>query len=171
MAGEFCRGVQERMTEALLARRDADAPDLLHAESCPACAAQRDDLLAIRAGLDALPAPAPAAEVVTAARRRAIAALAVEAAPARAPLPSGYRRELLRILAAPLAALPVVLLWNWAVLAWGAELLAGLVPAALLAAVGAAYAVAAGGSVALLFGSIPFVAHGQAQQRLPEVNP
>ena len=163
-----CRGVQERLTEALLAQRDAGAPDLLHAQGCAECAAHRDDLLAIRADLDALTVPEPAPEVLAAARRRAGAALAAAPAGARAPLPAGYGRELARILSAPLALLPVVLLWNAAVLFYGAELLAGLVPGALLAVLGAAYAVAAGGTLALVFGSIPFIAHGQARQKLRE---
>ena len=65
--------------------------------------------------------------------------------------------------------LPLVLLWNWAVLAFGGELLAAWLPTALVAGVGAAYALAAGGALAAVFGSLPVVALGRIQQRPREV--
>ena len=76
----------------------------------------------------------------------------------------------MRILASAAAALPLVLLWNFAVLSLGGELLAGLLPATLLGGLGAAYVLAAGGWLAVVYGSIPFVAHGQARRRLREAN-
>jgi len=163
-----CVGVQERLIEALLAHDEAAAPDLAHSESCDACRTLRDDLLHVRAGLgtDAEQEPAPAVVQRTllatrsALRRRA---------PARAPLPAGFKRELARLLAAPLAVLPLVLLWNWTVLAFGGELLAAWLPTAAIVALGAAYALAAGGSLAAVFGSLPVVAHQRTQQRLREV--
>ncbi len=168
---EPCAGVQERMVEALLAQRDAGAPDLAHAESCDACRAHRDDLMALRAGLDAEPWPELPEALAERARAAAFAELAATAEPARAPLPEGFGRQLVRVLAAPALLLPVIVAWNAAVLFFAAELLAGAVPAAVLTTAGAFYALAAGGSVALLFGSIPFVAQLEARRRLCEVTP
>jgi hypothetical protein len=165
----MCEGVQGRLMDALLAQQDAAAPDLAHSEGCDDCRALRDDLLTLRVGLDAAPAPDLSPEVFARTQERAFAALAEERVPSRAPLPDGFGRQLARVLAPPALLLPLVVLWNFAVLSLGGELLAGLVPAALLTAVGAAYAMAAGGSVALLFGSIPFVAQHEARRRLHEV--
>lgn len=163
-----CTGVQERLIEALLAHDQAAAPDLAHAEGCAACRTLRDDLLDVRAGLGADAEHEPSQALVqrtllatrSALRRRK---------PVEAPLPVGFKRELARLLAAPLAVLPLVLLWNWTVLVFGGELLAAWLPTALIAALGAAYALAAGGSLAAVFGSLPVVAHGRTQQRLREV--
>ena len=165
-----CDAVQERMTEALLAQRAPAAPDLLHAEGCAACAACRDELAALRAGLDAWDAPELPTRVGEAARRRAQAELSRGGAPARAGLPAGFGRELGRVLGGALVALPVVLAWNAAVLLLGGELLRGLVPAGLAASLGAAYAVAAAGWLAFSFGALPLVADGQARRRLQEVS-
>jgi len=162
-AADPCAGVQERLEEALLARRAAAPPDLAHAEGCPVCGRCRDDLLALGADLDAAPAPEPPAAVVHAARRRAAEELRRGAV--RRPLPQGYGRELLRLLGGATAAFPAVLLWNAAVLALGAELLPRWLPPALVSLVGVGYAVAAGGTVALVFGALPVVAHGRVQQR------
>jgi hypothetical protein len=161
-----CAGVQERMTEALLARGAPAAPDLLHAESCAACAACRDELAALRAGLDSIELPELAAARFEAARRSAIAEL-TRAAPG---LPEGFGRELGRVLGGALAALPVVLAWNAIVLVVGGELLRGLVPSGLAAGLGTAYAIAAAGWLAFLFGALPLVADGQARRRLQEVH-
>ncbi len=160
---EPCAGVQERMTDALLDHRGPAAPDLLHAEGCAAFAA-------VRAGLDAGPEPELPAARLAEARRLAAAELARGASPARARLPAGYGRELGRVLAGALAALPIVLAWNAAVLLLGGELLAGLVPRGLAAGLATAYVVAAAGWLAFLFGALPLVADGQARRRLQEVH-
>jgi hypothetical protein len=166
-----CTGVQERMIEALLAHRDAAAPDLAHAETCDECRSQRDDFLAMRVGLDEAPWPELPEELAERARVAAFAELAAHAQPAHAPLPQGFGRQLVRVLAAPVLLLPFIVAWNAAVLSFGGELLAGTVPTAVLGTAGVFYALAAGGSVAVLFGSIPFVAQAEARRRLCEVTP
>jgi hypothetical protein len=166
-----CDAVQERMTEALLDQRAPAAPDLLHAEGCLACAACRDELAALRAGLDAEPSPELPAGLAAQVRRRALEELARGGVPARAGLPLGFGRELGRILAGAVAALPLVLAWNAAVLVFGGELLRGLLPNGLAIALAAAYALAAAGWLAVLFGALPLVAYGQARRRLQEVHP
>lgn len=167
---EPCAGVQERMTDALLDHRDPTAPDLLHAEGCAACAACRDELAAVRAALDAGPEPMLPAARLAEVRRLAAAELARGASPAGARLPAGYGRELGRVLAGALAALPIVLAWNAAVLLLGGELLAGLVPRGLAVGLATAYGVAAAGWIAFLFGALPLVADGQARRRLQEMH-
>lgn len=171
MSHETCQGVQERLMDALLAREDPAAPDLAHSEGCDACRALRDDLLALRAGLDAIPSPEPSEDVVSRTRERALAALAAGPVRGRASLPEGFGRQLVRVLAPPALLLPLVVLWNFAVVSLAGDLLRGFLPAALLNAAGVAYALAAGGCLALLFGSIPFVAHHEARRRLREVTP
>jgi len=166
-----CAGVQERMIDALLAHADADAPDRVHAETCADCREHRDALLALRSGLDAAPEPELSAALAERTRRRAADALLRETVPHRAPLAEGFGRELLRLLSPALLLLPLVVAWNAAVLFYFGELLAGLVPAALLSVAGAAYALAASGSVALVFGSMPFVAQREALRRIQEVTP
>lgn len=165
MSGMSCRDVQERLDDAFFARREPGAEDRAHAGTCAACGAHRDDLLQIAAMLEAAPTPEPTAALSARTLRRATAELG------RAGLPHGFARELVRLLWGPVAALPVVLAWNAAVLSAGAALLAGLVPAELLTVVGSAYVVAAAGWLSLLFGALPFVAHGRARQRLLEVVP
>jgi len=169
VSNETCERVQERLMDALLAQQDAAAPDLTHSEGCHECRALRDDLLAMRVELDAVPLPELSPEVFARTRERAFAALAEQRVPSHAPLPEGFGRQLARVLTPPALLLPLVVLWNFAVLSLGGDLLTGLVPAALLTAVGGLYALAAGGSVALLFGSIPFVAQHEARRRLHEV--
>lgn len=166
-----CAGAQERMIEALLAHRDAAAPDLAHAQACDDCREHRDSLLALCVGLDEAAWPALPEALAERARRAAFAELAARIEPAQAPLPEGFGRQLVRVLAAPTLLLPIIVAWNAAVLFFGGELLAELVPSAALATLGAFYALAAGGSVALIFGSIPFVAQLEARRRLCEVTP
>lgn len=167
-----CDEIQARLTDAFLAREEAAVGDVRHADGCDACGALQTELAALAEGFAAAPEPALRDEAFAAAHTRARAALR-SARPlperAHATLPVGYGRELTRILAGATAALPVVLVWNLAVLSLGSMLLRGVVPPLLLGALGTAYVIAAAGWLALLYGSIPFVAHGQVQRRLQEV--
>jgi hypothetical protein len=171
MPAEPCAAVEGRLVEALLARREPDPADLEHTRECVACAAARDELRALHLALGALPAPEPSRELASAAWRRAARELrAVPAAPAtlRRGVPEGFARELARLLAVALAPLPLVALWNGALLALGDRLLAGLVPAPLLSALAAAYVLSAAAWLSLLYGSLPFVAQRRAERRREE---
>jgi hypothetical protein len=61
-----------------------------------------------------------------------------------------------------------VLLWNAAVLTLGGQLLEGLLPAALVHALGAAYVLAGATWLACLYGSLPLVAARQLRRRALE---
>jgi hypothetical protein len=176
MSETRCEAVQERLTESWLGRRAGAADDRAHAAACPLCRAHAATLEQLGEALDGVAAPAPPPEQQAALEtrlreelRRAGAARAPEVVPARAALPRGYRRELARLLLAAVAPLPLVLLWNVGVLVLGSELLRGIVPDSLVNLLGALYAIAAAGWLAILYGAIPLVAHRQVTQRHREV--
>jgi len=85
-------------------------------------------------------------------------------------VPEGFRRELAWLLVVAVAPLPLVVLWNAALLAVGDRLLAGLLPAPLLSALAAAYVLSAAAWLSLLYGSLPFVAQRRAERRAEEVS-
>jgi len=165
-ANERCTTVQGRLTDALLARADAAASDREHAERCEACGAVARGLGRLGEAL-AADAPEDASDgLVSLTLVRARAELAGRAA-ARAAPAAGWRRELGRLVGVSLLPLPLVLAWNAAVLGLGGELLAGLVPGALLRALAAGYVVAGVTWLACLYGSLPVVAHRLARRRAP----
>lgn len=166
-----CQHVQAEITEAFLARRTADADDLAHAEGCTACSAHREDLAILHRELSAEPPPRLRDEVLRSVHAQAVAELRRERQRIATPLPAGFRQELVRILGRAAAAFPVVLVWNLAVLYLGRALLTPFVPAPLVSVLAVAYLIAATGWLTLIYGSIPFVAHGQVQRRLREAHP
>jgi hypothetical protein len=87
----------------------------------------------------------------------------------RRTLPPGFGRELARLLAVALAALPVVVVWNVVVIRFGGRLLEGLLPEPVLGVVAGAYVASVAGWLAFLYGSIPFVAHRRVQRTSSEV--
>jgi hypothetical protein len=171
-----CEEVEARLVEALLARTQPTAQDCAHAAACPSCGPALDELRTLRRALDAAAEPEPRPALLAAAWRGAVAELErarAAPAPAKAPIqgvPLGFHRELGRLLGGALAPLPLVLLWNVALLALGQRLLAGWVPAPVLSMLAVGYVLAAAGWIALLYGSIPLVAHRRVQRRLPEVS-
>jgi hypothetical protein len=138
----LCRDVQQRLTEAFLARSAPGAGDRAHAEACPACRALGNDLRALAEGLDASGVPELAAGRAAAVRRRAAAELAWAAVP-----------------------LPAVLLIDTALFRVGGTLLAEWLPAALVTAIGVAFALGTASWMALIYGSLPFVAQRSAARR------
>jgi len=87
----------------------------------------------------------------------------------RATTPRAVTAELIRLVAAALPAVCLVLAWNAAVLWIGPDLVAGLLPTSLAPKLAAAlptlYVVGAAGWMALLVGSLPAVAHRLAARR------
>ncbi len=178
-----CDAVRVRLEEALLGRGEPQPADQAHLAECAACAALHEALCAIAAELDAWAAAEPRPELVgetlarAAAELRAPAPLPSAAAVRPAPLairpalPRGFGRELARIFVVALAPLPLVLVWNWIVIVSFGQLLAGLVPAPLLGALGVAYALAAASWLAVLYGALPFVAHRRVMRLESEVTP
>ncbi len=85
--------------------------------------------------------------------------------PRHAAIPTGFKRELTRLLAAAAVPLVLVVAWNAFVLLNAPEWLATWLPASLAWALPAAYVLGAAGWLALVFGSLPLVAHRRAWQR------
>jgi hypothetical protein len=150
-AEERCRPVQERLTDAVLGRRAPGEEDGAHAAACSACGALLADLRALAEALDAVPAPELPPETARALRRRVAA--------------EGYRRELIRLLAWAALPLPAVLAVYAVLFRVGGALLAEWLPAALVSAIGCAVALGAASWMALIYGSIPFVAQREAARR------
>ncbi len=157
-----CERIREGLEEALLSRDEIGRAEREHLAQCPDCRAAAARLRSLAAALDALPAPEPPPELLATTLSRARTALAP---------PAGFGRELLRVFAGAAAVFPLVVLWNWAVLSAGEELLAPFLPAPLLTALAAGWVLAASGWLALLYGSIPFLAHRRVLRRLNEVTP
>ena len=158
-----CGEVEARLIEALLARREGDARDLAHSETCPTCRRSLLELRSLRAGLEAWTAEAPAPALAE-HTRRAVAGRGRPATPFPA-LPVGFGRELVRLFGAALAPLPLVLLWNAGFFFLAGRLLGRVLPEAMLTVLGVGYAVAAAGWLALVYGSLPLVAHERARRR------
>jgi hypothetical protein len=172
-----CGQIEDRLTESLLARAEPEAEDCAHARDCAVCGPLLLELTSLRGSLDSagggVDAPESVAET-TLARARSLLESRRHGAPlpVRVPrgLPEGFSGECLRLLGAALVPFPVVVVWNLAFLALGEQLLGGLLPAALLTTVGVAYVAAAAGWSALLYGSIPILAHRRVQRRTAEVS-
>jgi hypothetical protein len=172
-----CAEVEDRLTQSLLARSEPEAEDRAHAQGCAVCGPLQRELTSLRGLLDDTEVGIDAPESVaraTLARARSLLEGGRQAArvPARVPggLLEGFSGECLRLLGAALVPFPLVVAWNLAFLALGEQLLGGLVPAALLTTVGVAYVAAAAGWLAILYGSIPILAHRRVQRRTAEVS-
>jgi hypothetical protein len=160
-----CNEVEAHLVEALLARAEAEPADLEHAETCPACGPSLHELASLRAGLEAWSADAASPELA-ASTRRAVAERRPSTLAAPVPeLPAGFGRELARLLGAALAPLPLVLLWNVSLVLLGGRVLGAVLPEALISVLGVGYVVAAAGWLALVYGSLPILAHQRAQRR------
>jgi hypothetical protein len=85
-----------------------------------------------------------------------------------ASVPTGFKRELARLLGASALSLPLFLLWNLAVLSLGREILAGWLPASFTWGLAGAYAFGAIGWLALVLGTLPVLAHRRALLRHDE---
>ncbi len=162
-----CPDVQERLTEAFFARSSPAAEDRAHTDACPTCGALSADLRALAEVLDASRVPELGAERASALRRRAEVELTAAAALPRATagLPEGYPRELARLLAWAALPLPAVLLIYTGLFRIGGALLTEWLPAALVAAIGFAFALGTASWMALIYGSLPFVAQRAAARR------
>jgi hypothetical protein len=119
--------------------------------------------------LDRVEVPPPPPALVDRALLAARAELArPPMAPVRPGLAPGFGRELARLLALTAAPLALLVLVNAAIV-WNAPgWLADWLPAPLLALGAAAWAFGALGWLALVWGSLPFVAHRRALTRLRE---
>jgi len=175
MTDDRCAATRAALDDAFL-ERTAPANDVrAHLDGCAACRAVEQELRALADGFATLVEPAASEKLVarTVLRGRAelvAGAIAERSVPAsRRTLPPGFGRELARLLAVALAALPVVVVWNVVVIRFGGRLLEGLLPEPVLGVVAGAYVASVAGWLAFLYGSIPFVAHRRVQRTSSEV--
>jgi len=165
MTSERCETVRARLEDALLARKAAAATDRRHAEGCNGCRAHARALARLGEALAADADVAGASDALLAVTlERARAELARRDAAVAAPI-AGFRREVGRLLGLALLPLPLVLLWNVAVLTYGGELLGVVLPETLVRALGAGYVLAGATWLACLYGSLPVVAHRTLRRR------
>jgi hypothetical protein len=131
------------------------------------------ELARLAPSLDSLEEPQPSEKLVRGTLQLASAELRAGAhsAPAKRPhpaLPTGFTRELGRLLGASALSLPLFLLWNLAILWLGRELLVAWLPASLTWGLAGAYVFGAIGWLALVLGTLPVLAHRRALLRHDE---
>jgi len=127
----------------------------------------------LRPLLDDLVAEEPPEALVEDTLRCACAALRESACepPRWRNIPAGFRRELLRLIAATLPALAVAIAWDALILARAPGLLAAWLPVPLAWALPIAYVLGAAGWLALVLGSLPLLAHHRALTLSREATP
>ncbi|MCP5058524.1 MAG: hypothetical protein GY937_17620 [bacterium] len=116
---------------------------------------------------DTLPEPSDALVAATLERASALLRTPVQA-PSHTEIQVGFKRELAKLLAAAAVPLALVLAWNAFVLLRLPEFLGTWLPESLAWALPAAYVLSAAGWLALVFGSLPVVAHRRAWLRHQE---
>ena len=152
----------ERMVEAFLAGEAAPAVDRERARGDRELAELEADLLVLARELDGVETAEPSATLLTQTVRAGRSELAA------AHRPGDLVREWARLLGASAAALPLVIAWNAAVLFLLPPLLAKLLPEALAAALPVLYVFGAAGWLALLYVSLPALAHKSLTRRQRE---
>lgn len=175
-ADDRCDPVQDRLTDAAFEGTPLTEEDRRHVDGCEDCSSHRSDLAALTEALGAgteLPGDRAAAIRHRVALELAHSAPAVRPVATGAELPTGYRRELLRILAWAVAPLPLLLFVTVLLFQAGGALLSEFLPRLAVQALGAVAAMGAASWLALVYGSIPFVAHHKVSTRLhgSEVTP
>ncbi len=120
--------------------------------------------------LDSLQAPQPAEDLVSRTLQLASSELRAGAQSALQQqghtfVPTGFKRELARLLGASALSLPLFLLWNLAILSLGREILATWLPPSFTWSLAGAYVLGAIGWLALVVGTLPVLAHKRALLR------
>ncbi len=146
---------ETRLVERFLAREPLEATD-------PEDAALAEELRRLDAALEGGAAPEPPQAVVARTLQRASAELGAAASTTDTLVEFG------RLLVLAALPLPLILAWNAAVLVFGPELLAGVLPEGIAWWVPTTYVIGAAGWLALLYGSLPAVAHRTLARRRRE---
>jgi len=154
-----CAGISERLEAAFWARIPASQPDAQHAASCADCGAQLAALAALAAGLATPVPPELAVARARSIRQRVARELMGGAGQVRRGLPSGYLRELTRILVWAVIPLPLALFAYVQLFQLGSALLGRVLPDWGVVAVGCIAVSAAASWLAVVYGSIPLVAY------------
>jgi hypothetical protein len=128
------------------------------------------ELARLAPSLDSLEVQQPSEELASRTLALASAELRAGTQSARhqqshALVPTGFKRELARLLGASALSLPLFVLWNLAVLSLGREILATWLPASFTWGLAGAYVFGAIGWLALVLGTLPVLAHRRALLR------
>jgi hypothetical protein len=128
------------------------------------------ELARLAPSLDSLQAPQPSEDLVRRTLQLASSELRAGTPSAlphqrHAIVPTGFKRELARLLGASALSLPLFLLWNLAILSLGREILATWLPAPFTLSLAVAYVLGAIGWLALVVGTLPVLAHKRALLR------
>ncbi len=159
-----CEDVQQRLTDAFLARETPGVDDATHAAACKACGSHARELRAVAGTLDRIEVPLLRPVALASCEARALRALRAQRA-AHAPAPfSGLGRDLLRASALGLLALPVAV-GHALFVAWaGSSLLGPWLPGPVLTWLGVFYFAPVVLGLGVLYGAIPLaVAVGRRQ--------
>ena len=132
-----------------------------------------EELARLASSLDSVEAPLPSEGLVSRTLQLASAELRAgtqSALPRRSHsyLPTGFKRELARLLGASALSLPLFLLWNLAVIWLGQEILTTWLPVSFTWGLVGAYAFGAIGWLSLVIGTLPVLAHRRALLRHQE---
>lgn len=163
-----CTHTAERLEAAFWSRTSPRAADVTHAAACPACSELMGALEMLAESLAAHQPPPMSADRIRSIRQRTARELtgsrfATNPLSPRSlqsdPLPSGYARELVRILAWALLPLPLALFTYVQFFQIGGALLGRVLPDWAVVAVGIAAISGAASWLAVVYGSIPLVAY------------
>ncbi len=164
-----CANTAERLESAFWSRAPSSATDAAHAAACPACGELMAALETLADSLAADHPPTLSTERARSIRQLAARELTVSVLSTKKPitweamqregLPSGYLRELVRILGWALLPLPLVLFSYVQFFQFGGALLEQVLPGWGVVAVGIAAASGAASWLAVVYGSIPLVAY------------
>ncbi len=170
-----CAHTQERLEAAFWSRASPPEADAVHAADCAACGELIGALETLADSLETARPPALAADrarsILQLAARELTGSMRATKPMVRPELPSGYARELIRILFWALLPLPLVLFAYVQLFQLGGALLGGILPDWGLVAVGIAAASGAASWLAVVYGSIPLVVYRQLSRVDPSFRP
>jgi hypothetical protein len=150
-----CEDVQQRLSDAFLAREASAADDAAHLAACSACASHASELSVLARTLDRMQVPPLRPAALARCEAQALRVLRAQRA-ARAPAPlSGLGRDLFRGAALALLALPVAV-GHALFVAWaGSSLLGPWLPGPVLTWLGVFYFAPVVLGLGVLYGAIP----------------
>lgn len=163
-----CEDVQERLTEAFLARMAPVPEDAAHAAGCAACGSLVRELRSVAEHLAVVLVPDLRPAARAACEARALHALrAQRAAHAPAPL-RGLGRDLARATLLGLLALPIAVGHAWLVAWVGSAVLSPWLPGPILGWLGILYFAPVVLGLGVLYGAIPLAVVAGRRQPLEE---
>jgi hypothetical protein len=163
ISAHTCPHTTERLESAFWSRVSPDRADAEHAASCRSCGELMEALAVLADSLATQHTPELSADRFRSVQQLAARELSHSLVPvgsvAPQPLPSGYSRELVRILGWALLPLPLALFTYVQLFQLGGALLGQILPDWAVVAVGITAVSGAASWLAVVYGSIPLVAY------------